>query len=88
MFALYAGASGGPATADDCEWYAEYIGNPNFPVFADAGGSTIAAATPMTATTHPELCVIGPDMSLIACFSGHNKLDAGFSAIREHVGSK
>ena len=42
----------------------------------------------MTAVVHPELCVIGPDMSLIECFSGHNKLESGFDAVREHAGSR
>jgi len=88
MFALYAGASGDNATEEDCAWYADYIGNPDFPVFADAGGATIAAATPMTAEQHPELCVIGPNMELLECFSGHNKVEDGFSTIRAHVGSK
>ena len=35
IFALYEGASGYPATEDDCDSYADTIGNPDFPVMAD-----------------------------------------------------
>ena len=52
LFALYEGASGYPATEDDCDSYAGLIGNPNFPVMAD-GDKLIADHTPMTQERHP-----------------------------------
>ena len=80
--------SGEPVTAEDVEYYADYIGNPRFPIFADAGGETLSAATPMTAEQYPELCIISPDMELIDCVAGHEQLDHSFSVIREHAGSR
>ena len=88
MFALFANVNGEDATADDCAAYAEYIGDPDYPVFADPGAATITAATPLTADVHPELCVIGPDMVLLECYSGHGKIDSGLDLVRDHAGLK
>ena len=85
LFALYEGGSGNPATAEDVEAYAEIIGDPSFPVFAD-GSQTIVDSTPMTQNTHPEMCALTPDMALIACDDGHNGYRDMLDAIREHAG--
>jgi hypothetical protein len=84
MFALFAGASGGPATADDAESYAAYIGNPNFPIFADAN-NVIVDATPMTQESYPEVCVIAPDMSLVQCYAGHGFVEAALDDVKAHA---
>lgn len=85
LFALYAGGSGNPATARDCEAYAETIGSPDFPVFAD-GERIIAGATPMTQKVHPELCAFAPDMTIIKCYSGHGSYERALNQIMDHAG--
>ncbi len=85
LFALYAGGSGSPATAADCEAYAETIGTPSFPVFAD-GKFTIVNATPMTQAVHPEICAFAPDMTIINCYTVHGNYADALDAIREHAG--
>ena len=85
LFALYEGGSGAPATADDCEAYAEVIGDPDFPVFADDGG-LIPATTPMQLNTHPQMCAISPEFEIIGCEMGHGKYDDSLDAIRAHAG--
>jgi len=85
IFALYEGASGYPATENDCDSYAETIGNPDFPVMAD-GDKLIAAATPMTQDRHPEMCGIAPDMTIITCYYGHGGYDRALDDIKAHAG--
>ncbi len=85
IFAMYSSASGEDATAEDCEAFADHIGA-EFPVFADPGGVTISAATPMTTSTHPELCVITPDMELLQCFNGHRNIEPSLAQVRAHAG--
>ena len=85
IFALYEGASGYPATEDDCDSYADTIGNPDFTVMAD-GDRLIAGATPMTQDRHPEMCGIAPDMTIITCFYGHGGYDQALEAIKAHAG--
>ena len=85
LFALYEGASGNPATVDDAMSYAETIGSPNFPVFADGEGK-IAETTPMTQFTHPEMCAFTPELEIISCYSGHGGSDDALTDIREHAG--
>ncbi len=85
MFALYAGFTGSAATGEDCADYADYIGDPDFPVFADGEG-ILVGATPMTGYSHPEVCALGPDMTILGCWAGHGTIDSAFDAIREHAG--
>ena len=85
LFALYQGASGYPATGNDCESYAETIGDPDFPVMADGEG-LISGATPMTQERHPELCALAPDMTIISCYHGHNGYNDALDDIKEHAG--
>lgn len=85
LYAIYAGGSGSPATARDCEAYAETIGSPSFPVFAD-GESLIAGATPMTQEVNPEICAIAPDMTIIKCFTGHGSHEQALIQIMDHAG--
>lgn len=82
---MYEGGSGNPATAADCESYAETIGDPTFPVFAD-GSRLIVDATPMTQLVHPEMCALTPDMTIISCSSGHGSYKDMLDDIREHAG--
>jgi hypothetical protein len=85
LFAIFQGASGNDATEDDCESYAETIGDPEFPVFAD-GDTLIADATPMTAQQIPEYCGIAPDMTIISCDSGHGGYQDILDDIKSHAG--
>ena len=85
IFALYEGASGYPATADDCDSYADTIGNPSFPVMAD-GDALISDHTPMTQTRHPEMCGLAPDMTIISCTYGHGGYDQVLDDIKAHAG--
>ena len=73
LFALYEGGSGNPATAADVKAYASQVGISGFPVMAD-GSFTLAGATPMTQQTHPEQCILGPDMRILHCTSGHQRI--------------
>jgi hypothetical protein len=82
---LYEGNSGNPAVKEDCEAYAETIGSPSFPVFAD-GSYAITAATPMTNITHPEMCALTPEMEIISCYSGHGSYENALDDIRAHAG--
>jgi len=85
LFALYEGGAGGPATTEDCAAYAENIGDPDFPVFAD-GDKQISEHTPMTQERHPEMCALAPDMTIITCFAGHESYGDALQAIRDHAG--
>lgn len=85
LFALYEGATGLPATADDVENYASYIGSPDFPIFADGDG-VIKGATPMTQEQHPEMCGISPELEILECDSGHGGYEGILDTIREHAG--
>ena len=86
LFALYQGGSGFAATADDCAGYANTIGNPDFPVFAD-GEEKIKSATPMTQNVHPEMCALSPALEILYCTSGHGGYESTLDAIREHAAS-
>ncbi|MDP6934964.1 MAG: hypothetical protein QGG40_18730 [Myxococcota bacterium] len=85
LFAIFQGASGYSATEDDCESYAETIGDPEFPVFAD-GDTLIADNTPMTAEQVPEYCGIAPDMTIISCDNGHGGYEDIIEDIKSHAG--
>ena len=85
MFALYAGFTGYPATAEDCSDYADYIGDPAFPVFADAD-KLLQDVTPMDGRSHPELCAIGPDMTILGCWSGHGSIETALDEVRATAG--
>jgi len=85
MFALYEGGSGNPATANDCAGYADTIGNPSFPVFAD-GSFQIVGTTPMTQLSHPELCALSPEMEILSCHVGHNSYMDALDTIRSDAG--
>lgn len=85
IFALYEGASGYPATADDCDSYAETIGNPDFPVMADGDG-LMPDATPMLTGRHPQVCGLTPDMTIISCYANHNQYDVALDDIKAHAG--
>ena len=85
MFALYQNVNHDPATPADVAEYASYIGNPDFPIFADGDG-ILRDATPMTQTTHPEMCALTPDLTIIECSFGHGGQHKMLDAIREHAG--
>ena len=85
LVAIFEGATGGQADEDDCESYAEVIGDPQHPVFAD-GDTLIADATPMTALSIPELCAIAPDMTIISCSQGHGAYEFILDDIKSHAG--
>lgn len=85
MFVIYAGFTGYDATDEDCASYAEHIGSPDFPVFAD-GDRLLHEVTPMNGETHPEICAIGPDMTILDCWSGHGSVDTALTLIRETAG--
>ena len=85
LFSIYEGGSGNPATANDCAAYAQTIGNPSFPVFADGTG-VLAGATPMTQKTHPELCALSPELEILSCYSGHMAYLSALDDIKAHAG--
>lgn len=84
MLVLNEGGSGGPATSADALAYAQTI-NATFPVLADGGGQ-LAAATPITGKYRPELCVLAPDMTILECATGHNKVPGLLDSIKAHAG--
>lgn len=84
LFALYEGGAGDPATPLDAQVYAQQVGISQFPVMAD-GNFTLANATPMTQLVHPELCLLGPDMTILHCTSGHNQVQGMFDIIKQHA---
>ena len=85
IFALYEGGDEGPATAEDCAAYAEYIGNPTFPVMSDGLKRTVDV-TPMTLDNHPEMCALAPDMTILGCHTGHGSYEGAMDDIRAHAG--
>ena len=90
IFALYAGTSGAPATTVDCTAYANqlltkgWVTTSDLPILAD-GTHTLATITPMTQATHPELCALTPELSIISCYAGHGKIDYALEDIRAHA---
>ena len=54
-------------------------------MFAD-GALGMVTATPMTQDIHPETCALAPDMTILACNSGHNGYEDMLDEIREHAG--
>ncbi len=85
LFAIYEGGSGAPADADDCEDYADYIGNPKFPVFADGNGK-IAAHTPIDQTMNPQMCALSDEFEILGCLEGHGAYEEALDEIRNHAG--
>lgn len=85
MVAIFEGATGDEADEDDCASYAEVLGDPQHPVFAD-GETLIAASTPMTGLTIPEFCAFAPDMTIIGCGQGHGLVEDILDEIRSHAG--
>ena len=85
MFVLFAGVLGYEATEQDSAEYAEHIGDPDFPVFAD-GDKLLHDVTPMNGESHPEVCAIGPDMKILECWSGHGSVQTALDKIRETAG--
>jgi hypothetical protein len=85
LFALYEGASGNPANANDCDSYAETIGALDFPVFAD-NSKQISSTTPITQKTHPQMCGMTPEMVILDCYGGHNAYENALNDIKAHAG--
>jgi hypothetical protein len=89
LFAIYRDFVGSAADADDCAEYAEEIGNPSFPVFADGAtnfsSSQIYNATPVE-IAHPVACALAPNMEIIACAEGHGVVEPLLEEIKTHAG--
>lgn len=85
LFVLYEGGSGAPATANDVSLYAQAINAQTFPVMADAGGFNVSANTPMSTLSHPQMCAIAPDMTILNCYTGHGGHNQALDAIRGHL---
>lgn len=85
MIALYEGGSGAPADKNDAEAYADVLGKPRFPVFADGDGK-IADVTPMDQQTHPQMCSLSPEYEILGCHEGHGAYEDAFDDIRAHAG--
>ena len=84
VFALYENGSHQPPNAQDVKIYAQQLGITQFPVLADGVGA-FANATPMTQSTHPEVCAVAPDMTLISCGSGHKSYLQRLQDIKSHA---
>ena len=90
IFALYEGTSGAPAQAVDSAAYANQLltrgweTTTDLPVLAD-GTRTLATITPMTQNTHPELCSLTPELTIIACYYGHGSIHDAHEDIRLHA---
>ena len=85
LFAIYEGTGGNPATAVDAQAFANDLNITAFPVMAD-GRFGLASITPMTQNTHPEMCSLAPDLSILGCYSGHGGYEDALDDIREHAG--
>lgn len=85
IFTLYEGTSGGPANYNDIVTYHEVIGAPDFPILAD-GEDLLPDRTPMNGRTHPEMCALAPDMTIISCYSGHGGYESAMDDIKAHAG--
>lgn len=85
LFALYEGGSGDPAVKEDAEAYAEYIGDPRFPVFADGEGR-FERTTPLDPSSHPQICALTDELVILGCYNGHGTYEDALDDIREHAG--
>ena len=85
LFALYENVQRQPTTAEDVASYANYIGGPDFPIFADSEG-VLKDATPMTQETHPEVCALSDELEILDCTTGHGGFETMMDAIRDHAG--
>ena len=85
LLVLYENDSGYPAAPEDSISYAESIGNPIFPVFAD-GNDTVVDATPLTNNARPEMCALSPDLEIIKCYTGYDGYANALADIKIHAG--
>lgn len=90
IFALYEGTSGAPAQQIDTLPYANqllsrgWVTTTDLPVLAD-GTRTLASITPMTQSTHPELCSLTPELVIINCYYGHGSIHDAHEDILLHA---
>ena len=85
IFAIYEGTGGNPANSADSQAFAADLGITEFPVMAD-GRFGLANVTPMTQQTHPEMCALAPDLTILSCYSGHGGYENALDDIRAHAG--
>lgn len=85
LFALYEGGSGAPADEDDAAAYAEVIGDPKFPIFADGEGK-FADTLPLDPTMHPQVCALTDAFEILSCYVGHGTYEDALDDIRDHAG--
>jgi len=76
MVILFESSSGGLPSADTASRYAEAIGADGFPVLADLT-QEILTATPWEYRVLPGVCLLDPDLRIVACESGDGHA-AGF----------
>ena len=69
MVILFESSSGGLPTVETAERYAEAIGADGFPVLADLT-QEILTATPWEYRVLPGVCLLDPDLRIVACESG------------------
>jgi hypothetical protein len=75
MVILFESSSGGLPTADTAARYAETIGADGFPVLADLT-QEILTATPWEYRMLPGVCLLDPDLRIVACESGDGHASA------------
>ena len=85
LLVLYESPSGYPAVPEDSISYADRIGNPNFPVFAD-GEKIVVNATPLTNYSRPEMCILSPEMEIVECYSGYDGYENALEGLKIHAG--
>jgi hypothetical protein len=84
VIVLFESRTAGAPTAEDAPPYAEEIGAETTPVLADTGVAALAA-TPYDGTSLPGVCLLAPDMTILACGAGPGQLEGLASTISAHA---
>jgi hypothetical protein len=74
MLVLWQDGSGDDPGGKDAKDYAKAIKNPSFPVVSDETQQSIKY-TPYKGDSIPGMCVLSPEMEILACKTGHGTED-------------
>ena len=81
MIVLFSGITGDPAKPQDAIDYAEVVGDPEIPVFADPA-QDILANTPYDGKALPGKCLLSPSMEIVSCWTGHDNDEEAWEIVR------